>query len=77
MYQSIVSKGNWLGKPANNKFENNGAVVYVGSYLTEHNPSFFCSQIVTEKNNAVFLLVSKFKIIGMLLNIVHGQVQKS
>ena len=24
----------------------------------------------------MFLLVSKFKMIGMLLNIVHGQVQK-
>ena len=79
MYQSIVSRGDWVGKPANIKFENNGAVdkVYVGSSLTEHNPLFFCSQIVTEKNNAMFLLVSKFKTIGMLLNIVYGQVQKS
>ena len=25
----------------------------------------------------MFLLVSKFKMIGMLLNFVHGQVQKS
>ena len=25
----------------------------------------------------MFLLVSKFKMIGMLLNVVHGQVQKS
>ena len=24
----------------------------------------------------MFLLVSKFKMIGMLLNVVHGQVQK-
>ena len=37
MYQSIVSRGDWLGKPANVKFENNGAVVYVGSSLTLHN----------------------------------------
>ena len=36
----------------------------------------FCSQIVTEKINAMFLLVSKFKMIGMLLNVVHGQVHK-
>ena len=37
----------------------------------------FCSQIVTEWINAMSLLVSKFKMIGMLLNVVHGQVQKS
>ena len=35
------------------------------------------SQIVTEEINAMFLLVSNFKIIGMLLNVVHGQVQRS
>ena len=38
---------------------------------------FFCSQIVTEEVNAMFPLVSKFKMIGMLLKVVHGQVQKS
>ena len=37
----------------------------------------FCSQIVTEKINPMFVLVSNFKMIGMLLNVVHGQVQKS
>ena len=31
---TIVSRGGWLGKPANINFENNGAVVYVGSSLT-------------------------------------------
>ena len=31
---------------------------------------------VTEQINAKFLLVSKIKIMGMLLNVVHGQVQK-
>ena len=38
MYQSIVSRGDWLGKPADIKSENNGAVVCVGSSLTVHNP---------------------------------------
>ena len=37
---------------------------------------FFCSQIVNEWINTMFLLVSKFKMIVMLLNVVHGQVQK-
>ena len=37
----IVSRGDCLGKPANIKVENNGAVVYVGSSLTVHNPLFF------------------------------------
>jgi len=35
----IVSRGVWF-KPANIKVENNGAVVYVGSSLTVHNPLF-------------------------------------
>ena len=38
----IVCRGDWLGKPANTKVENNGAAVYVGSSLTVHNP--FCTQ---------------------------------
>ena len=37
---------------------------------------FFCSQIVNEWINTMFLLVSKFKMIVMLLNVLHGQVQK-
>ena len=32
---------------------------------------------MTEQINAMFLLVSKFKMIGMLLNVMRGQVQKS
>ena len=32
--------------------------------------------IVTEYINAMFLLVSKFKMIRMLLNVVQGKVQK-
>ena len=35
---------------------------------------FFSRQIVTKYINAMFLLVSNFKMIGMLLNVVHGQV---
>ena len=38
--QIIVSSGDWLGKPANIKVENNGAVGYVGGSLTVHNPLF-------------------------------------
>ena len=51
MYQSIVSKGDWLGKPANIKFENNGAVdkVYVGSSLTLRNLLFFVHKLCHEK----------------------------
>ena len=37
---TIVSRGDWLGNPANTKVENNGAVGYVGSSLTVHNPLF-------------------------------------
>ena len=32
---------------------------------------------MTEWIIALLLLVSKFKIIGMLFNVVHGQVKKS
>ena len=39
----IVGRGDWLGKLANTKVENNGASVYVGSSLTVHN--LFCTQI--------------------------------
>ena len=66
MVEFIVIRGDLLGKPANIKVENNGAVVFVGSSLTVHNPLVF-----------VHNLVSKFKMIEMLLNVMHGQVQKS
>ena len=36
----IVSRGDWLGNPAKIKVENNGAVGYVGSFLTVHDPLF-------------------------------------
>ena len=49
MYQSIVSRGDWLGKPTNIKFENNGAVVYVGSSLTLHNLLFFVHKLWLKK----------------------------
>ena len=37
--QFCHSRGDWLGKPANIKVENNGAVGYVKSSLTVYNPS--------------------------------------
>ena len=40
-----------------------------------HNPCYL-SRIVTELINAKFLLVSKFKMIGILLNAVHGHITK-
>ena len=39
-HSCIVSRGDWLGNPPNIKVENNGAVGYVGSSLTVHNPLF-------------------------------------
>ena len=39
-YRIIVCRGDWLGNPAKIKGENNGAVGYVGSSLTLHNPLF-------------------------------------
>ena len=38
--QTIVSRGDWLGNAANIRVENNGAVGYVGSFLTVHSPLF-------------------------------------
>ena len=37
---TIVSRGDWLGNPANIEVENNGAVADVASFLTVHNPLF-------------------------------------
>ena len=36
----IVSRGDWLGNPAKIKDEKNGAVGYVGSFQTVHDPLF-------------------------------------
>ena len=53
----------------------NSAVGYVGSSLTLHNPLFFVHRlVVTEQIIAMFLLVKNFRVIGMFLNVVHGQV---
>ena len=41
----IVNRGDWLRKPANIKVENNGAVVYVESSLTVHNPLFLVHKL--------------------------------
>ena len=41
----VAAKCFWLGKPANIKVENNGAVVYVESSLTVHNPLFFVHKL--------------------------------
>ena len=38
---TIVSRGDWFGKPANIIVENNGTVVFVEISLTVHNPLFF------------------------------------
>ena len=38
IFETIVSRGDWLANPANITVENNGAVDYVGSSLTLHNP---------------------------------------
>ena len=46
---TIVSRGDWLGNPANIKVENNGAVGYVGSSLTVHNPLFFVHKLWLNK----------------------------
>ena len=40
----MVCGGDWFGKPANIKVENNDAVVYVESSLT-HNPLFFVHKL--------------------------------
>ena len=42
---TIVSRGDWLGNGANIIVKNNGAVVYVGSSLTAHNPLFFAHKL--------------------------------
>ena len=39
-FETIVSSGDRLRNPANITVENNGAVDYVGSSLTVHNPLF-------------------------------------
>ena len=55
--------------------ENNGAALQCCKLPDRAQSFVFCSKIVTEFINAMFLLVSKLKMIGMLLNVVHGQVR--
>ena len=43
-YKGIIGRGHDL-RLASIKVENNGAVVYVQSSLTAHNPCVFCSQL--------------------------------
>ena len=45
VFLTIVTRGDWLGTSANIKVENNGAVVYVGSSLTVHNPLFSVNKL--------------------------------
>ena len=45
VFVTIVTRGDWLGTSANIKVENNGAVVYVGSSLTVHNPLFSVNKL--------------------------------
>ena len=69
---STISRGDWLGKPANIKVGKQRCCRLCWK-LPDCAQSFvFCSQI-----NAMFLLVNNFKLIRMLLNVAHGQVQKS
>ena len=45
IFETIVSRGDWLGNPANIKAENNGAVGYVGSSPIVHNPLFYVHKL--------------------------------
>ena len=73
---TIVNREDWLRKPANIKVENNGAVVYVRISLTVHNPLFFVHKLWLNKSMRCLYWSVSFKMIGMLLNVVHSQVQK-
>ena len=41
----MIVAGDWLGKATNIKIETNGAVGYIGSSLTVHNPLFFVHKL--------------------------------
>ena len=58
----IVNRGDRLWKPANIKVENNGAVGYVRSSLTVHNPLFFFYKLLLYKlmRRFYWLLCSKW-----------------
>ena len=69
----VISSGDCLRKSTNINDKNNCAEIYVDQFML-----VFCSQIKFFQDILMkrFRLVSKFKITGMLLNVVHGQVQK-
>ena len=59
------------------KNENNNAAVYVGSSLTVHKAFFFVPNLCLNKFKRCFYWSENcFKMIGMLLNVVHGHVQR-
>ena len=47
--ESIVIRGDWLGKAANINDKNNSAVVYVGSTVNVHNPLFSVGKLLRNK----------------------------
>ena len=62
-HYTIISKGDLLDyglwRPSNNKVEKNGAVVYVGSSLTLHNPLFFVHKLWLNKLMRSFYLIGQ------------------
>ena len=63
---------------AGKQVKNKGAVAYDESSLTVHNPLFFVHKLGLNKIMRGFnWSVSQFKMIAVLLNVVHGQVQRS
>ena len=59
---------------AGKQVENKGAVAYDES---SHNPLFFVHKLGLNKlMRGFYWSVSQFKMIGVLLNVVHGQVQR-
>ena len=62
---------------ARKQVENKGAVAYDESSLTVHNPLFFVQKLGLNKlMRGFYWSVSQFKMIGVLMNVVHGQVQR-
>ena len=55
----------------------NGTTVYVGSSQTVYNPLLFVHKLRWNKVTRRFLFLSKIKMLGMLLNVVHRQIHKN
>ena len=71
-----VSKNSWLVRKAGkNQTWKNAFAGYVGAPWLSC-LLFLCSQIVTEKLDGKFFLLSYFKVVGMLMKVLQGQVQK-